>query len=264
MNLQLGAYGLIAATAIALVAVRRGSLTHSGALGAILIGGLTLAFGGWLWGALIVTFFVSSTLLSHLKAETKSAAALRYDKSHRRDFGQVMANGGLATAIAVMNGVQPGALWLPCFVGIIATVTADTWATELGGLSRRPPRLITTWKPVEPGTSGGVSAVGLLASLAGGLLIGAIAVLWEPAQWQFFLLLAGLSGLAGSLCDSLLGATVQRIYFDADLPGESERARTTGGALPLIRGWTWMSNDMVNLVASACGGILAVGFALLT
>ena len=156
---------------------------------------------------------------------------------------------------------EPSAL-LACFAGIMATVTADTWATELGVLSARPPRLITTWQLVEPGTSGGVTLAGLAASSAGALAIGLTLLLGELAErsvWQPSLLaVALLGGLGGSIIDSLLGATAQAIYQTAG--GETERrAAPDGTPNPLLRGLSWMNNDMVNFLSSLLGGVIAVG-----
>jgi uncharacterized membrane protein len=122
--------------------------------------------------------------------------------------------------------------------------------------------MITTWRLVEPGTSGGVTSHGLAASAAGALTIGLVLLVGltlEQNTWPRWLLLAAaLGGIAGSLADSLLGATAQAIYRGAT--GETERRASPGGALnPQIRGWHWMNNDMVNFVSSLAGGAVALG-----
>ena len=217
-------FGLALSVIIAALAYWRGSLSRSGALGALLVGTLIFGLGGWVWGVALAVFFISSSALSHYKERQKAAVAEKFEKGHRRDMGQVLANGGLGALIAVASAVVPesavpNALWFYLFVGVMATVTADTWATELGTLSVAPPRLITSGRVVEVGTSGGVSPLGTGVSLAGGLLIGlTVALLGPPAgflPWSaapVVALVGALSGAAGSLLDSLMGATVQQIY----------------------------------------------------
>jgi uncharacterized membrane protein len=66
-----------------------------------------------------------------------------------------------------------------------------------------------------------------------------------------------IGGLAGSLADSLLGATVQAIYRAPS--GETERPTAPDGAPnPTLRGWRWMNNDAVNLLSSVIGGLVAL------
>lgn len=263
--LQSLAIALLISICIAGVAYWRGSLSPSGAAGALVVGFLTFGFGGWEWGVLLGIFFVSSSLLSHYKEEQKQQIAEKFDKGHRRDIGQVLANGGLGAIVAFVSFLIPSEQWYLFFVGIMATVTADTWATELGTLSRMPPRLITTGRPVEVGTSGGVSPLGSIVSLAGGLLIGLSAGIFVPALNPLAMALAGgMSGLIGSFFDSLLGATVQQIYYCDQCHKETERAiHKCGHETRPLRGWSWLNNDLVNFISSAVGGSVAVGLGLL-
>ncbi len=264
LNLPRILAGIMLSALIGGVAYRRGSLTPSGWLGAIITGTLTFGFGGWTWGLTLIAFFLSSSALSHFRQARKQAiAGEKFEKGGRRDLTQALANGGIGAVLALAYGLAGAPIpLLAAFAGVMATVTADTWATELGILSRQPPRLITTWRTVAPGTSGGVTAYGLLASSAGALMIGFVLMLLavrELGGWRLWLLPAALlGGLAGSLADSLLGATVQAIYQSP--AGETER-RTTRDGMPnqALRGWRWMNNDLVNLLSSVAGGLVAVG-----
>jgi uncharacterized protein (TIGR00297 family) len=256
--------GLILSLLIGGLAYRRRSLTIGGWLGAVLTGTLTFGFGGWAWGLALVAFFVTSSALSHFRqARKQRIAGEKFEKGGRRDLLQALANGGAGALLALLYGLigEPPAV-LAFFAGVMATVTADTWATELGVLSTRRPRLVTTWREVEPGTSGAITTAGLAASSAGALAIGLAllaAELAEHGTWRPWLpAVALLGGLAGSLADSVLGATVQAIYYSAS--GETERrAALDGTPNSLLRGLPWMNNDLVNFLSSLVGGAIALG-----
>lgn len=262
--------GLLLSTAIGGLAYWRQSLTAGGWLGAIVTGTATMGFGGWAWGLTLITFFISGSALSHYKERQKEQrAAEKFSKGGRRDLAQAMANGGVGALIALLYALLGGPpVLLAFFVGVMATVTADTWATELGVLSPHRPRLITNGQPVEPGTSGGISLMGTSAAAAGGLLIGIVMLLGVSvgqgitgqALSSPWWLLPGalLGGLGGAMADSLLGATVQAIYR---YPSGKETERTVardGTPTSFVRGWRWMNNDMVNLLSSLIGGLITV------
>jgi uncharacterized membrane protein len=108
---------------------------------------------------------------------------------------------------------------------------------------------------------------GLAASLAGAALIGVTMVLLfriERGVWVPLLLpAAALSGLAGSITDSLIGATIQVMYRSTAGNETERRTDKAGQMLPQFRGWRWMNNDMVNLISSLVGGLIAIGIGAL-
>jgi uncharacterized protein (TIGR00297 family) len=268
--------GLILSSIIGTVGYNRGALVFSGVVGAIVVGTLIFGFGGWAWGLLLVAFFTSSSLLSLYRSREKALVSDKFAKGHRRDLGQTLANGGVGALLAVAYGLSPNLGLLAAFVGAMATVNSDTWATEIGVLSSKPPRLITTGRTVSPGTSGGVTPDGTVAALAGGLFIGLCAVFLVAVErlvtgrsatigtlWPL-LFVGGISGLGGAFFDSLLGATVQHMYYCDVCEKVTEQAvHDCGSRSRPVRGWGWLDNDMVNFVSSGVGAMIAAGLALL-
>ena len=146
------------------------------------------------------------------------------------------------------------------FLAAFATVNADTWATELGRLAGQTPRSLRDGKPVPPGTSGAITVVGTLASLAGALIIPlAVYSSWPLNAAQ--LVCVVWSGFLGSLIDSLLGASLQVQYLDPETGLITECTHIDGRPTRRLRGLSWMNNDLVNFLASV-GGVLC-GYYLL-
>lgn len=257
------ALGAVLALLIGMVGYVRGALSPSGVLGALLTGTLVFGMGGLGGGVALVAFFLSSTLLGRaLRGRTRILEA-DYAKGGRRDMGQALANGGVAALAAALSFGTGQPAWGGALLGALATANADTWATELGGAFGRHPRLITTLHPVPAGTSGGVTGAGLVASLGGAGFVAMVA--WAAGGLMLPLggarLFAGavLGGLVGSLADSLLGATVQAVYRCPDCGRETERTvHGCGARTQLLRGRRWITNDVVNLLATGVGA--AVGY----
>lgn len=282
--------GLIGSLAISGAAYAKRSLTGSGALAAIVLGTLMFVFGSFAWFGTLIAFFVSSTLLTKLKPRSKEAAESRYAKSGNRDAGQVIANGGIGLILCLIHAVWPHPLWWAAFVGVMASVTADTWATEIGGLSRSAPRSILHGRKVSPGTSGGVTMLGLAASAAGGIFVGAAA--WSLAQLGAYMsatiqavqsmapqwtsdaavtggalgsviIIGMISGLFGSLADSWIGAVWQVMYRCSICGEEVEKSVHCQQPAQKIRGIRWLNNDGVNITASCLGGLAAAMLGLM-
>ena len=257
------AAGFILGLIIAYLAWRARSLNRSGAWAAALTGGLVFGLGGFPWAAVLLTFFISSSALSRVFARRKSTVEEKYAKGSQRDWGQVLANGGLGALLAIANWLFPGQIWpWLAFTAAMAAVTADTWATELGVFSPTLPRLITNRKVVERGTSGGITGLGYLAVLGGATLIGIVAAFFTPGYALFLIGGAIVGGLTGSTMDSLLGATLQAIFTCPTCRKETERypIHSCGTQTVPLRGLRWMSNDWVNFLCSLVGAVMALVF----
>ncbi|MDE3172517.1 MAG: DUF92 domain-containing protein [Gemmatimonadota bacterium] len=250
------ALGFVVATAVAGAARRARALSPSGAVAAVLVGTAAVA-AGWDWGALLIAFFVASSLLSRVRRGEKAAAAGAIAaKGDERDAVQVLANGALFALAALGYACAPGAAWQAMGGGALAAATADTWSTEIGLLAPRPPRSIVTLRPVPPGTSGGVTALGLLGGVLGASFIQIVAVL---CHWPLGAAVAVVvGGVAGTLADSLFGALAQQRRWCDGCGAATERAvHACGQPTRIVGGIPWLDNDGVNALATLAGALAA-------
>ena len=171
---------------------------------------------------------------------------------------QVAANGAWAAVGATIVAMGSVIGW-PIMIGSLAGAQADTWATEIGGRSRRQPRLITGGQVVQPGTSGGVTWLGSLGGILGAVLIGLATV---PFGQTWPVAVAGvIGGVAGMLADSFAGAVHQAKYRCAICHAIVDERIHCEVPATFEGGKRWLTNNGVNVVGSGTGALVA---ALLT
>lgn len=253
------ASAIVVSLAISLIARRSGSLARSGAVAATIVGALAL-FAGWSWGIILIVYFVSSSALSRYgEDEKKKLNAAIVEKGGPRDAVQVLANGGIFAAAALLAVLDPAHVtrWQALGAGVLAASASDTWATEIGTLVGGVPRSIIAWRPLPRGMSGGVTTAGMLAALAGAAFVALVAVLLRwPVRIALF---AFVGGFVGSTLDSILGATLQtRRWCDACRATTERAVHDCGAATRRAGGVPWLDNDTVNLISGLAGGLLAL------
>lgn len=206
--------GLIAAS------LRANILDKQGIFAAALLGLFVGFLGHWTWLLLLLCFLLSSHIATKWRFEEKTERGLNESSDGHRGWVNVAANGGMPALVALLtflvNDWESG-LWM--FAAAVAVATSDTWASEIGCLDHRV-RMITTLKPCEAGVNGGFSPNGQLAAAAGGLLIGASALVASLVMFSTSIsdqiviagIVAGL-GFLGCQIDSILGAVLENRGF---------------------------------------------------
>lgn len=207
-------FTLLLSVVVILVAYFKRSMDFSAVLASGLVGALVIITlgGDWLWIYLILAFFALGNLISRYKRSVKEQYHVGQGK---RTFRNVFGNGGAATVFALVYWLTQRELFLVGIAGAMAAATADTFATEIGQVYEKRPRLITSFKRVDVGISGAVSSYGLLAALVGSSIISAITLILNQEVCVF--LICTISGFIGCNIDSFLGATIEKKMLNTHL-----------------------------------------------
>lgn len=246
-------YGAVLAAIVAAGAWRVRTLSTSGAIAAFVVGTIVFGWMGWPGAAVLFAFFIPSAVLSRV-GRARKRAMLDVGKHGARDAWQVLANGGVAAVCALPLGDRYAAPLAAAFAGAFAAAAADTWGTEIGTLVRSAPRSILTLRPVATGLSGGITAAGTAATVAGAALVGAVANATHVAAFAP----VAAAGIAGALIDSVLGASLQALRWCPSCGiGCETNPHRCGTPTSLRRGLGWLENDAVNLGATLTGAIVA-------
>lgn len=242
---------LTLAGGVAALGYRARALSADGAVAATAVGGALLTRRDARSIAALAVFFVSGSALSRLHEPSDVV-----QRGSQRTAQQVFANGGVA-ALCTALARRPETRLAAAAHGALAAAAADTWATEIGRLSATPPRLLLAGTVATPGTSGAVTALGMLGSLAGACAIAAVE-LPANARGQQRALVGIASGLAGSLADTLLGELVQERRWCPTCDAATEAPlHACGTPTTHSGGVPGVTNDVVNLLCTTVGATVA-------
>jgi uncharacterized protein (TIGR00297 family) len=215
------------------------ALTISGILHAFALGTCLWATTGWRGWSVCVLYLILGSVVTKVKFAEKEQQGLAEGRGGRRGPENVWGSAatGLFCAIAATRaplfGISPS-LFMIAYVTSLATKLADTFASEIGKAYGKTAFLITTFRRVQPGTEGAVSAEGTAASILGGLLLSVYANLIGLVDLPSVALCTVAAFLATNF-ESVLGATLQ----------EKD-------------GLDWMTNEVVNFINTLVGAGLAI------
>jgi uncharacterized protein (TIGR00297 family) len=164
---------------------------------------------------LLLAFLLAGLAVTALGFGRKREAGVAEKRGGRRGGAEVFGKGGVLLLVGVAGvalRTLPGQAslslsgWGWVVVAVLAAATADTWATELGGLWGKRAYTLCPVREVPPGTSGAVSVAGLLAALVGAALISGLG-LWLGLLAQrplTFAVLCTLAAFVATVIESLL------------------------------------------------------------
>ncbi|EME40888.1 hypothetical protein DOTSEDRAFT_74443 [Dothistroma septosporum NZE10] len=289
---------ITAITGLVTFAITKRKLTPGGIVAGILVATIHMIhpWPAFFW--LLILFFLFGTMVTKIgharKASLTQSAAGGHGGEGARTSSQVFANSGFASILILTHAYllrstpfisshisMTAGPYFPVLqkllpIGIIAqyaAVAADTFSSELGILSLEQPFMVTApWKNVPKGTNGGITVDGLKYGALGSALLTLVAsvslFLAEPkvqvgARSAVLLI---VSGLAGSVIDSVLGALVQVTVTDK---GSGKVVEGHGGQRVLVKGdgsriqigSDLLTNNGVNFVMAALASLLAMGVA---
>lgn len=201
-------------------------------------------FGFSLFVALIATFILTS-VATRAGRSRKERLAIS-ESRHGRDGMQVLANVGLAAATAIASTIvadKSSGLFLTAALAVLAAAAADTTSSEIGKAFGGTPRLITDWRRVAVGESGGITLLGSLAGVGAAIIVVAAAPFWILPNFNWMLpavAAACVGAIAGMFFDSLLGATLETRWLNND----AVNFLSTCFAAAVADGLLWVANHL--------------------
>ncbi|MGP8074883.1 MAG: DUF92 domain-containing protein [Thermoplasmata archaeon] len=216
LSLLLSVIGVLATLGLAGLAVVGKALTRAAGAVAAAFGIVIVIEAGFPYLALLVLFVGASSIATHYHFEEKRGRNVQEGTAGERGVSNVVSHIVIPTGLALAGGVGFGspALIALLFASALAFGAADTFASEFGVLAGKA-RSILTFRPVLPGTNGGVSGPGQVFAVAGAVGTAVVAlvlfVLFRSpvGSVPLFLFIVGAAGFLGCQVDSVLGETLE-------------------------------------------------------
>lgn len=204
------AVGLNSGIAALGVAKKQGMLTPSGLLHAWGLGVILWATLGWRGWSTCVLYLLAGSAVTKVKKAKKESMGIAEGRGGKRGPENVW--GSAATAALCALGTVAWPVHAPAlrlgFVASLATKLSDTCESEIGKAYGKSTFLITTLKPVPPGTEGAISLEGTAAGVVGSIVLVSYALGCGLVSRSAMLPCLAAAFVA-TKCESLIGALAQ-------------------------------------------------------
>ena len=210
-------------------------LTPFGIVNGAVLGVLVWGTLGWRGYLIVMLFFLSGSLLTFVGIKQKEAEGIAEERSGMRGAGNVWGSALTASVCAIATLFCPvpwKSLFILGYVASFCTKLSDTTASEVGKAYGKTTYLITNLKPVPRGTEGAVSLEGTLAGALASVVLAVVA--WAIGLINpVGIIWCVIAAFIATTVESLIGATLESRF-------------------------TWLTNDLVNLVNTIIGAIAAI------
>ena len=208
---------------------------HAGILGTLLWG--SIGFNGWIS---VCIYLLLGTLVTKVGYENKASRGIAEARGGRRGPENVWGSAATGCSLALFSSIWPEYLTL-FMVGFASSFTAklsDTFSSEIGKRYGKRTFLITTLKPVEPGTEGAISIEGSVAGLLGSIIMTVIMINLSVISGLSVAFIVLFSGFLATFIESYIGAVAQNKI-------------------------NWMTNELVNSIQTSLAAIISIYLCLI-
>jgi len=226
---------------------------------------------GWVTSILITlafsymgfTLLVVVCLVAYLAGKYKTKERQKIEKGihehndKQRNHIQFLANMSVSGILSILHIITESDIYIIAFVCAISASICDSMASDIGVLSKGQTYNITTLKKQAKGLSGGVSILGLIASLITAIMMAIIYGIFIEFELVPFLVIVVL-GFVGSIIDSIIGATIQVKYKCLSCGIVTEKKEHCKKKTMHYQGINGLSNDIVNLLTNILVASIAI------
>lgn len=210
-------------------------LTVNGYLNAWILGVIVWGTLGWQGYTVVMFYFLVGSGVTKIGMAKKEAAGIAEKRSGMRGPENVWGSALIAT-ICALGTLFVDPIWtqllLLGYVASFSTKLSDTTASEVGKAYGKRTFLITTLKPVSPGTEGAISLEGTLAGIVASGVIAVVGYGVGLVNLMGIIYCIIAAFIATNL-ESLIGATLQENL-------------------------EWMTNEIVNIINTFIGAVMAI------
>ncbi len=246
---------IILTPAIIAIAYKKRALTAGGVIAAFVVDVLISLSLGNLGFIILLTFFIGGIAVDKIKKTHIKAGQNIEKRGEYRNHTQVLANSLVAAAAAVLYFATAKPVFAIAFAASLAEAFADTAASGIGIISGKAFDILRM-KKCTPGLSGGVSVLGLVASLSAAAIVSLISLGFEFVRVNDLVIIIS-AGFFGALFDSLLGSWLQIKYKCTVCGAVVEREEHCGQLTEKHSGIKFINNDVVNFLSTVFAALFA-------